>query len=104
METSKITEEKLNRKDYFRPQVQFKKRNDKIDWAAKYGFIAEHYHEIAAKIRDDTAVEIKKRLKHDFNTILKANPKARLQFDFWLEENVIDLKLRKEISRVVYND
>lgn len=101
METSRITEEKLNRKDYFRAQVQFKKRDDKIVWAAEYGFIAERYPEIAEKIRDDTASEIKKRLKHDFNTILKSNNKAPLEFDLWLMQNVVDSKLQKEVSKIV---
>lgn len=48
-----ITSEKLNRKDYYRPQVHLA---DPMTWAAGYNAIAEFDPELAARVRDAFAV------------------------------------------------
>lgn len=104
MQGRKISEDKLQRKDYFRVQAQFKSRNDKIIWSAEYGFIAEKYPEIAAKIRDYTASRVIKKLKEDFDNILISDSTAKPTFTKWLKENVENPQLLKEINQIVYRD
>lgn len=104
MEGPKISEDKLQRRDYFRVQAQFKSRDDKIVWSAEYGFIAEQYPEIAQRIRDYAASRVIKKLKEDFRTILKSNPTVKPRFSEWLKQNVSDSQLLKEINQIVYDD
>ena len=97
MQTKKVTEEKLNSTDYYRIQMQLKKRKDKLRWSTMYNFIAERYPHIAERIRDDGVSQVMKRLEADFRTMIDSNPNIEEQFNEWLKERVANQHLIQEL-------
>lgn len=96
-----ITEEKLQSHDYYRIQVQFANRNDKILWAALYNFTAEYYPDIAKRIRDYTSDEVMRKLLRDFRTMLDSNADVKRLHRKWLRENVSGESLLREINAII---
>jgi hypothetical protein len=98
---NKITREKLNKKDYYRCQVQFDTMADKMLYAAMYNYLAAHYPHIAKTIRDSMRKHIMKLLIEHALTHLNSNPNNRAKLVKSLEERVDDKKLLAEIFAVV---
>jgi hypothetical protein len=100
-----ITEEKLQRDDSFRIQVQPRSRAEKLYWASTYNFISDIRPSIAKRRRDHSGSEIVKGVAADWRTMKDTNPNVVNEHKKWLKENIHDPKILRETFELHgYND
>lgn len=95
-----ITEEKLQRKDYYRYQVQPETTDDKLFYAVIYGIIEKMYPEAAKDIRNHLAKEINKEVRSRCRTIWKSNATIKAMLPRYVDEKVKP-SLRKKVNDIV---
>ena len=95
-----ITKDKLERRDYYRVQMQLSPEA-KTRYAAFYNFMARKYPDNANKVRDYFSTIVIKRVMEEFESIWKSNPTARAIYPRWMEEN-IDPQLWGEINQIIF--